>query len=154
AQAEQGEALWADRRLVAGGVHVPRQLGLVYRRAVLVGQQGGDRRRAAAEVVLLAYGGAEAGFLEAGHRHRVTATVRHAQVDRPRRRRGRWRQQRREQQHVAHGHGPPWKCTLTAVPCWISTFDPLFWITVVSPAALANAPPSIQIGRASCRERV
>src|SRR3546814_4185015 len=45
-----------------------------------------------------------------------------------------------------HGVGGSTNCTFTAVPFWISTLDPLFWITVVMPAAFANAPPSMAFG--------
>src|SRR5690606_41718319 len=111
-----------------------------------------DRRRAAAEVVRLAHGGPEARLLRAGPRHRIAAAVGTAQVDRPRgcgRCRHARRQQRRQHQGAAPGHGSPPKRRLIAVPFWMSTFEPLFWITVVSPAAWANAPPSIRLSPAT-----
>src|SRR5690606_23463088 len=139
-------------RLVAGGVHVLEHFGLVHRHSVLVGQQGRDRRGAAAEVVLLAHRGAKARLLQTGHRHRVAAAMRHAQLHRPGERghqRHRQRQQRHKHRRTAHGQGPLPKRTLTAAPFWMSTFDPLFWMTVVRPAALAKAPPSILLSPAT-----
>src|SRR5690606_34677032 len=136
--------------MVDCGVQEREQLGPVKRKRILVGQQVRDRCRAAAEVVLLAHGGAEARRLQAGHRHRVAAAMGHAQFDRSgQRRHHRHRQQRRKQGRAAHGQGPLPKRTLTAVPFCMSTFDPLFWITVVGPAALANGPPSIRLSPAT-----
>src|SRR5690606_24613663 len=106
------------------------------------------RRRAATEVVLLRHGRPEARFLEAGHMDRVTAAVRHAQAERT----GMHGRGRGQGQHAANGtaefgnsgHGVgSTNCTFTAFPFWISTLEPLFWITVVMPLALANAPPSM-----------
>src|SRR5690606_38229086 len=49
---------------------------------------------------------------------------------------------RREAGRQSGTHGPdPPNCTFTAVPFWISTLAPLFWITVEIPAALPKAPP-------------
>src|SRR5690606_18727654 len=152
-QGGQREARRRDPRPGAGGVDGPEHRGLVHRAPVLVGQQGRHRGRAAAEVVLLAHGGPEARFLQAGHRHRVAAAMRHPQLQRARERRrrpGRQREQRGcERGRAAHAQGPPPKRTLSEVPCWISTFDPLFWITVVRPAECANAPPSIRLSPAT-----
>src|SRR5690606_15740928 len=144
---QQRETLLADPGLVALGVHLPEHLELGDGMAVLIGQQGCRRRRAAAEVVLLLHGRPEARFLEAGHLDRVAAAVRHAQAERT----GMHRSGRGQREHAANGtaecgdsgHGVGSRnCTFSALPFWISTFEPLFWITVVMPLALANAPPS------------
>src|SRR3546814_10580752 len=87
-------------------------------------------------------------FLEAGHVDRVAAAVRHAQAERAGLRAracGQRKHAARDLQDAGpapgHGVGGSTNCTFTAVPFWISTLDPLFWITVVMPAVFANAPP-------------
>src|SRR5690606_7536755 len=129
--------------------HVREHLGLGHRVPVLEGQQRGHRRRAAAEVVLLRHRGPVARRLQADHRQRVRAPVGHAHLRAvgPRGARGceQGQAQGRQapRQHGARaGHGPcPPMRTLTAVPFWMSTLAPLFWITVLMPAALPKAPP-------------
>src|SRR5690606_34779359 len=83
--------------------------------------------------------------LQAGDRDRVAAALRQAQVGAARLcRAGRpGTGQGHGDAGAAHAaHGPPApKRTLTEVPFWISTFAPLFWITVLMPAALPKAPP-------------
>src|SRR5690606_2991159 len=145
---EQGESLLADPRLVAVGVHLLEDIGLGDRVSVLVGEQGRGRGRAAAEVVLLRHRGPEPRLLEAGQLDRVTAAVGHAHAHRAgMRRRARGQRERAANGTTGAGGGPhgtgSTNWTFTAVPFWISTLEPLFWITVVMPLALANAPPSI-----------
>src|SRR3546814_288187 len=146
AYVEQRESLLADSRLVAVVVHVAEHLRLGDRLAVLVRQQRRDRRRTATEVTLLRHGGLEPRFLEAGHVDRVAAAVRHAQAERAGLRAracGQRKHAARDLQDAGpapgHGVGGSTNCTFTAVPFWISTLDPLFWITVVMPAVFANA---------------
>src|SRR5690606_15644421 len=132
----QREAFAADARLVAARIHVPEHLGLADRLPVLEGEQGRDRRGAAAEVVLLRHRGAVAGRLEAGHRHRIVAAVGQAGLGSGGPGQGRRTglptktgQREHEPRSPAPFHGPPLpKRTLTAVPFWISTLAPLFWI--------------------------
>src|SRR5690606_31341152 len=117
-------------------------------------QQRGHRGRTAAVVVLLRDRGAVARGLQAGDLQRVAAAVGHAHFGPPRQRHGRNRQPHdaggREADPEggagpAHGPDPP-NCTFTAVPFWISTFAPLFWMTVLMPAALPKAPPVRVLG--------
>src|SRR5690606_32629768 len=148
AHVEQGESLLADPRLVAVGVHLLEDIGFGDRVSVLVGEQGRGRGRAAAEVVLLRHRGPEPRLLEAGQLDRVTAAVGHAHAHRAgMRRRARGQRERAANGTTGAGGGPhgtgSTNWTFTAVPFWISTLEPLFWITVVMPLALANAPPSI-----------
>src|SRR5690606_759312 len=150
AHVQQRKSLALDARLVPALVHVAEHVDFADDVPVLEGQQGGHRGRAAAEIVLLRDRGPVARGLQAGHRHRIAAAVGNTHLGR-RGTGGAWRYQLRakagRQQQDAqrgagrvHGSGPP-NCTLTAVPFWISTLAPLFWITVLMPAALPKAPP-------------
>src|SRR3546814_20413872 len=90
------------------------------------------------EVRLLRHGGLEPRFLEAGHVDRVAAAVRHAQAERAglrARARGQRKHAARDLQDAGpapgHGVGGSTNRTFTAVPFWLSTLAPLFWITAV-----------------------
>lgn len=71
---EQGKSFTPDSCLVALLVHCLKHHFLGDGNAILVRQQGGHRRGAAAEIVLLAQGGVETAVLHAGHGDRVAAT--------------------------------------------------------------------------------
>src|SRR6185437_8569279 len=139
---QQRKTFLRDLRAIAVREHRRERRLLAHRIVVLVGQQRGDRRRSATEVVLLVDGVAEAQFLERGDGHAIVA-ARDARELRLARHRNS-RQQREQPQSREHSPRHGCNCTLTTVAFWISTLLPLFCITIGRPAALPKAPPPIQ----------